>query len=79
MKKRLVRLDKLLVERQMLLSGTAAQSYIEEGRVKVDGITVNKSASMVSGGAFGSSWYGFQVIVACTASFTASDREMTMT
>ena len=49
MKKRLVRLDKLLVERQMLLSRTAAQSYIEEGRVKVDGITVNKSASMVSG------------------------------
>ena len=47
MKKRLVRLDKLLVERHILLSRTAAQSYIEEGRIKVDGITVNRSASMV--------------------------------
>lgn len=47
MKKRLIRLDKLLVERQILLSRTAAQSYIEDGRIKVDGITVNRSASMV--------------------------------
>lgn len=48
MKKKLVRLDKLIVERQLLLSRTLAQSYIEEGRVKVDGITIEKTASMVS-------------------------------
>jgi len=47
MKKKLVRLDKLLAEKQALTSRTAAQSYIEEGRVRVDGITVTKSASMV--------------------------------
>ncbi len=34
MKKKLVRLDKLIVDRQMLLSRTLAQNYIEEGRVR---------------------------------------------
>ncbi|NLD06402.1 MAG: TlyA family RNA methyltransferase [Synergistaceae bacterium] len=48
MKKKLVRLDKLIVKRQILLSNTLAQSYIEEGRIKVDGITIKKTASMVS-------------------------------
>lgn len=47
MKKKLVRLDKLIVDRQMLLSRTLAQNYIEEGRVQVEGITIKKTASMV--------------------------------
>ena len=47
MKKKLVRLDKLIVDREMLLSRTLAQGYIADGRVKVDGITIKKTASMV--------------------------------
>ena len=47
MKKKLVRLDKLIVDRQMVLSRTLAQNHIEEGRVQVDGITIKKTASMV--------------------------------
>ncbi|MDD4160564.1 MAG: TlyA family RNA methyltransferase [Synergistaceae bacterium] len=48
MKKKLVRLDKLIVEKHILLSQTLAQSYIEDGRVKVDGMVIRKTASMVS-------------------------------
>lgn len=47
MKKKLVRLDKLVVDKQMVLSRTLAQNYIEEGRIQVDGITIKKTASMV--------------------------------
>ncbi len=47
MKKKLVRLDKLLADKNILASRATAQRYIEEGRVKVDGITVTKSASLV--------------------------------
>lgn len=47
MKKKLTRLDKLIVERQLLESRTLAQNYIEEGRIKLDGIIIKKPASMV--------------------------------
>jgi len=48
MKRKLTRLDKLIVDRQILESRTLAQNYIEEGRVKLDGMIINKPASMVS-------------------------------
>lgn len=48
MKKKLTRLDKLIVERQILDSLTLAQNYIKEGRVKIDGIVIKKTASMVA-------------------------------
>lgn len=46
MKRKLIRLDKLIVKRQILDSLTLAQSYIEEGRVKLEGITIKKPTSM---------------------------------
>lgn len=48
MKKKIVRLDKLIVKRQILSTKALAQSYIENGRIKVDGITIKKTTSMVS-------------------------------
>lgn len=48
MKQKLLRLDKLIADRKLASSRTAAQRYIEEGRVKVNGVTINKPASMVA-------------------------------
>lgn len=47
MKTKLVRLDKLLVDRRLVESRTLAQAYIEEGRVSVEGIITTKTASQV--------------------------------
>lgn len=47
MKPKPVRLDKLLADRELAVSRTAAREYIESGRVSVDGITVLKPASCV--------------------------------
>lgn len=47
MKAKPIRLDKYLTDRGLAPSRTAAQSYIAEGRVKVNGVTVEKPASMV--------------------------------
>lgn len=46
-RKKISRLDKMLVERGIVASRTLARNYIEEGRVKVGGMTVTKTASMV--------------------------------
>ena len=51
MSAKLVRLDKLITDRKLAPSRTAAQLLIEEGRVKVDGAVAKKPASMVSGAA----------------------------
>ena len=47
MKQKLIRLDKFITDRKLAASRTAAQNYIEEGRVSVNGVTVTKAASMV--------------------------------
>ena len=51
MSAKLARLDKLLADRKLAPSRTAAQHLIEEGRVKVDGAVACKAATMVSAGA----------------------------
>lgn len=48
MKAKLTRLDKLICARGLAPSRTAAQSWIEEGRVTVNGAQAQKAASMVS-------------------------------
>ncbi|MBQ9881093.1 MAG: TlyA family RNA methyltransferase [Synergistes sp.] len=50
-KQKPVRLDKFITDRKMAVSRAAAQHYIEEGRVSVNGIVVLKPSSMVSCGA----------------------------
>lgn len=47
MKQKLIRLDKFITDRKLAASRTAAQNYIEEGRVTVGGVTITKAASMV--------------------------------
>lgn len=47
MKQKLIRLDKFITDRKLAASRTAAQNYIEEGRVSVNGVTVTKAASMI--------------------------------
>lgn len=47
-KQKPVRLDKFIADRKMAPSRAAAQHYIEEGRVTVNGIVTVKAASMVS-------------------------------
>ena len=51
MSAKLIRLDKLITDRKLAPSRTAAQLLIEEGRVKVDGAVAKKPASMVSAAA----------------------------
>ncbi len=51
MSAKLIRLDKLITDRKLAPSRTAAQLLIEEGRVKVDGVPAKKPASMVSAAA----------------------------
>ena len=51
MSAKLVRLDKLITDRKLAPSRTAAQLLIEEGRVKVDGAVAKKPATMVSAAA----------------------------
>lgn len=51
MSAKLIRLDKLITDRKLAPSRTAAQLLIEEGRVKVDGAPAKKPASMVSAAA----------------------------
>lgn len=51
MSAKLIRLDKLITDRKLAPSRTAAQLLIEEGRVKVDGAAAKKPASMVSAAA----------------------------
>ena len=51
MSAKLIRLDKLITDRKLAQSRTAAQLLIEEGRVKVDGAVAKKPASMVSAAA----------------------------
>lgn len=51
MSAKLTRLDKLLADRKLAASRTAAWHLIEEGRVKVDGAVARKAASMVSAAA----------------------------
>lgn len=48
MKQKLVRLDKLLTDKGLASSRTAAQGYIAEGRVKVNGSCAIKAATLVS-------------------------------
>ncbi len=48
MKTKLIRLDKLLVDRKLVDSRTLAQRYIEQGRVNVEGLKITKTASQVS-------------------------------
>lgn len=48
MKPKLVRIDKLLVDKKLVDSRALAQSYIEAGRVFVDGQMATKSASQAS-------------------------------
>ncbi|MEG1824880.1 MAG: TlyA family RNA methyltransferase [Cloacibacillus sp.] len=47
MKTKLIRLDKLIFDKGLAASRTAAQNYIEEGRVMVNGASAQKAASMV--------------------------------
>lgn len=47
MKQKLIRLDKLITDKKLAASRTAAQSYIAEGRVTVGGVAVTKPASLV--------------------------------
>ena len=51
MKPKPVRLDKYLADNGFADSRTAAQQYIEEGRVTVNGAVVTKAASQISSGA----------------------------
>ena len=51
MSAKLIRLDKLITDRKLAPSRTAAQLLIEEGRVKVDGAVAKKPASMVNAAA----------------------------
>lgn len=48
MKTKLIRLDKLLVDRNLVESKTLAIEFIEQGRVSVEGLRVTKTASQVS-------------------------------
>lgn len=50
MKPKLVRLDKYLADNGLADSRTAAQQYIEQGRVSVNGCVVTKAASQISQG-----------------------------
>lgn len=48
MKAKPLRLDKFMTDRKLAASRALAQSYIEEGRVKVNGVVATKAASMIS-------------------------------
>lgn len=50
-KQKPIRLDKFITDKKMVPSRAAAQHYIEEGRVTVNGIVATKASSMVSCGA----------------------------
>ena len=48
MNRKLVRLDKYLSDKKLAPSRTAAQNFIEEGRVRVNGVIVTRPASMIA-------------------------------